>query len=206
MIEDRIIQENMYKLTLNDPYFLPHCGCDIELSLASGEIITLVGENGVGKTTLIERLFEAHHELMTLVDQRPLDLFYDRNLKQVKDFFLLGAGEKIDQEFFLRCWNKFHLEKKEQRMQSSLSGGEGQVLKICLSLAPSTDIYLLDEPSHYLDDSMKNILSLMLQELLQKKKSVIMIEHDLSWIQFPVRVNQLAVHNGTLIKEKSWTT
>ena len=145
----------MYKFQLTDPYFLPHSGCDIELSLTPGELVMLVGENGIGKTTLVRRFWEEASVSMTLIEQKPLDVFYDRSLKKIKEVFLSSQEGNISGKFFLNLWKRFGLEQKENRLHSSLSGGEGQALKICLGLARESDLYLLDEPSQFLDQSMK---------------------------------------------------
>jgi ABC-type Mn2+/Zn2+ transport system ATPase subunit len=196
----------MYNLHLNDPLFLPHCGCDISLSVQSGEMITIVGENGIGKTSLVQRFYQENADQMTLVEQIPLDIFYDRSLKKVKEIFLDARGHIIKKDFFLKVWSRFGLDKKEDRMQSSLSGGEGQVLKISLGLAPDTDLYLLDEPSHYLDDSMKVVLNELLQDLLSQNKSIIMIEHNYSWVKSSMKVIELEQKSSTLKIGKTWTT
>jgi translation initiation factor RLI1 len=196
----------MYNFNLNDPNFLPHCGCELQLSMEPGEVVTIVGENGLGKTTLVHRFYDDHRNRMTLIDQKNLDIFYDRNLVKLKQIFLESRESMINKEFFLECWNLFGLDKKEGRMQSSLSGGEGQVLKICLGLARETDIYVLDEPSQYLDSNMKIILSDLISNLIGKKKTVIMVEHDLTWQKFPMTINKLKIHENNLVKESSWNT
>jgi translation initiation factor RLI1 len=109
-------------------------------------------------------------------------------------------------DFFLICWEKFGLDKKEDRLLSSLSGGEGQALKICLGLAPKTEIYSLDEPSQYLDDGMKMVLGHVIQELLLRKKSIFMVEHDLNWQKFSLKVVQLEINNRNLMRGKEWIT
>jgi ABC-type Mn2+/Zn2+ transport system ATPase subunit len=196
----------MYNLHLNDPLFLPHCGCEIGLSLQSGEMITFVGENGIGKTSLVQRFYQEYASQMTLVDQKSLDIFYDRSLKKVKEIFLDARGDRLDKEFFLKSWSLFGLDAKEGRLQSSLSGGEGQALKIALGLAPLSDIYVLDEPSHYLDESMRKNLNTLLQDLISKNKSIIMVEHNYSWVKIPMKVFQLVQYAGTLKIGKTWNT
>ena len=196
----------MYNLHLNDPLFLPHCGCNISLSVQSGEMITLVGENGIGKTSLAQRFYQDNPDQMTLVEQKALDVFYDRSLKKVKEIFLDARGHMINKDFFLKAWARFGLDNKENRMQSALSGGEGQVLKISLGLAPDSDLYILDEPSHYLDESMKVVLNELLQDLLARNKSIIMIEHNYSWVRVPMKIFQLELKDGTLGIGKTWTT
>ncbi|WP_408095368.1 ATP-binding cassette domain-containing protein [Peredibacter sp. HCB2-198] len=194
----------MYKFKITDPHFLPHCACDIELTLMPGEILTLVGENGIGKSTLMNRIWLTGAHEMTYVEQRPLDYFYDRPLKRIKEVLLKARGDKIDEEFFFSLWKRFGLEQKESRMHSSLSGGEGQALKIALTLAQKSQCYLLDEPSQFLDVNMKQVLSSVMSELQAKEKSVLLVEHDKEWIR-RARFVQLGIVNETLKEVKSWT-
>ena len=194
----------MYNLKLHDPYFLPHIGCDIELSL--DKVMTLVGENGLGKTTLVERLHSGYSGRISIIEQRPLDAFYNRTLGRIKETFLSSRPGSIDTSLFLRAWEEFGLGKKEDRVLSSLSGGEGQALKICLGSAPVAEIYIMDEPSQYLDESMKKVLSDLILELFLRKKSVLMVEHDLKWQNFSMNVIQLKLDQHTLVKGSQWTT
>lgn len=196
----------MYNFRITDPYFLPHSGCDIELSLNPGELVMLVGENGIGKTTLVRRFWEAASVPMTLVEQKPLDVFYDRSLKKIKEVFLSSREGKISPEFFLELWKKFGLEQKENRLHSSLSGGEGQALKICLGLSLASDLYILDEPSQFLDQTMKKVLSEVISDLIKNKKSVLVIEHDFDWHKLPTTFIQIGMEEGTLKRTKTWTT
>lgn len=194
----------MYKFKMADPHFLPHCACDIELTVAPGEILTLVGENGIGKSTLMNRLWLTGAHDMTYVEQKPLDYFYDRPLHTIKAVLLKSRPDKIDKDFFLSLWKRFGLEQKESRLHSSLSGGEGQALKICLTLAQKAQCYLLDEPSQFLDVNMKQVLSSVLGELQEKQKSVVLVEHDKDWIK-QARFIQLGIVAETLKEVKSWS-
>jgi len=196
----------MYRFSLSDPQFLPHLGCEVDFSLEKGELICLVGENGLGKTTLMERFFKMNQPHVAMVHQRHLDFFYDRNLSRLKDIFLQSQHSEISLSRFHDYWKLFKLHEKEKRLFSSLSGGESQALKLCLSLSVSKDIYFLDEPSQFLDDVSKLKLSEMLQELSQKSKTMMIIEHDLSWMKFPMTVCQLEIKNHLLSRGRTWST
>lgn len=196
----------MLKLNLNDPQFLPHIGCDVELLLEIKEPLTIIGENGLGKSTLVHRFYSKHQDMMAIIEQKTMDQFYNRSLKTIKELYLTSGLEKIDRDFFVHCWTAFGLDKKESRMLDSLSGGEGQLLKIILGLAVNAKIYILDEPSQYLDESMKKTLSQLLIEQLRRDKAILMVEHDLNWQQFPMKIAELKNINRNLVVGREWNT
>ncbi len=195
----------MFSLKVNDPFFLPHCGCDIDVSVAPGSSLIICGENGLGKSSLVARWVHDSSYKVALVEQLSMDLFYNRSLKKLKQLFIDSCQKSIDQDFFLHCWQQFGLDKKEDRYQASLSGGEGQALKICLGLAADRSLYILDEPSQYLDENAKKVLNGCLEVLLARKKSIIMIEHDFSWICFRSERVQLEIDRNVLKIGKTWT-
>lgn len=196
----------MIKIKLIDDHFLPHCGVNIEFTLSAGQLVTFVGENGVGKTTLAKRVWQELRHDSTIVEQSPLDIFYDRSLLKVKEIFLHARKHAIDEKFFLELWERFGLSKKESRMHSTLSGGEGQLLKLCLSLSQTAKSYILDEPSQYLDHQMKEVLSKVIQQLLEQGKSILLIEHDYQWVKVPSSFIQLEVQAGMLKEARRWNT
>jgi ABC-type multidrug transport system ATPase subunit len=196
----------MYKLKVNDPNFLPHVGCNVEFLINRGELLTLVGENGVGKTSLIQRFCRENRALVSLAEQKTADFFYDRTLGRIKDIFLKSYKSDINLKSFNQYWNSFKLHTKQDRFQSSLSGGEAQALKLCFALSINRDIYVLDEPSQYLDDYSKMELSNILNQLLSTGKAIVLIEHDTSWIQIPMSVSALEIEGGSLIKGRTWNT
>jgi ABC-type Mn2+/Zn2+ transport system ATPase subunit len=196
----------MYQFKLNDPHFLPHYGCDVEICLEPGKVVAISGKNGIGKTTLLQRFYRQESFKMSLVEQAGLDFFYDRKLSQIKVIFLSARGNEVSKELFFKSWESFGLSQKEDRYQSKLSGGEGQMLKLCFGLAAKRDVYLLDEPSQYLDARSKTVLGEILNELIKHGSSILMIEHDLDWQKFDVNHVELEVVSGTLVKGKSWNT
>lgn len=195
----------MYRFRIADPQFLPHLKCDIDLTVGRGELLALTGENGLGKTTLLNRFRQESALSMTLVEQRAMDFFYDRTLGTVKKIYQESLNNS-SREYFNDLWATFGLDKKENRYQSSLSGGESQALKLCLALCLERDICLLDEPSQFLDEGTRAKLSNVLSDLLAKERAVILVEHDLSWLKFPVKGFQLDIQEGTLGKGRAWNT
>lgn len=195
----------MYNLKVNDPHFLPHCGCDIELTIKSGECAVIVGENGVGKTTLIRHFYEQQNKHAVLIEQKPLDIFYDRRLGKLKEIFLTTGHDFLDRDFFDRCWTSLGLNLKHDRFLATLSGGEGQALKICLGLAQKVPILFFDEPSQFLDSHSKLVLNELLQKLLEEKKSVFIVEHDVAWLTIPITFYKLGITERQLKVDRTWS-
>ena len=60
-----------------------------------------------------------------------------------------------------------------------LSGGELQRLAIALALKKDCDIYLIDEPSAYLDSELRVIASKVMKDwIIRNNRSAIIVEHD----------------------------
>lgn len=196
----------MHKFKIYDPDFLPHFGCDVEFNLAKGEGIVIVGENGIGKTTLIQKLWKERSEEIVLIEQKALDYFYDRTLFDLKKLLIEVRGKEIDKARFESLWEMMGLKGKENRKLSTLSGGENQSLKICVSLLKQSEVYFFDEPSQFLDQEKKQNLSKLISELLSQKKSVVIVEHDISWLPKNMNVIQLAAISNTVQRTNSWTT
>jgi energy-coupling factor transporter ATP-binding protein EcfA2 len=168
-------------------------------------LICFVGENGVGKTSLMEHLFINNQSLVSMIQQSSLNFFYDRQLYQIKDIFLKSQLKSVSLTRFEDYWKLFKLHEKENRLLSSLSGGESQSLKLCLGLSFLKDVYFLDEPSQFLDDFSKSKLSTLLKNLLDDSKSIVMIEHDLNWLKLPSIICPLEIKNNILSKGISWS-
>jgi len=194
----------MYNFELKDPSFLPHAGCEIEFSLKSSHGQLLVGENGVGKTTLLHRIWKqlSTESSVVLVEQRPLDYFYDRKVGEIKKI-LLGMGQKNS---LIDVWNTLGLHEKEDRFFSTLSGGENQTVKLATSLCLKASYYLLDEPSQFLDQIRKKKLTEILNQKIDEGSSVLIVEHNAQWLPQGFSVMEMISTDGWVKKGKTWIT
>lgn len=192
---------------LTDPLFLPHCACDLQVSVNTGKALVLIGENGLGKTTLLHRFYlDVPAASRVVVEQKTSEYFFDRKLITIKQFFLEAELKGFNQEAFHTLWNAFDLSSKEERLISNLSGGESQALKLCMSLCKEAEYYFLDEPSQFLDESKKKVLLQFLEYLLSREKTLLLVEHNLDWLPEGWDIQELKIEDNTLKQGAKWTT
>lgn len=194
----------MFTFSLKDPFFLPHLGCDIDLLIQKGETFFLTGENGLGKSTLLKKMSDSLPDSY-LLSQIPLDSFYDRSLRRFSSIAVEAFAGNLELETFQKLWYSFGLNLKMDRLLSHLSGGERQCVKLATGLSMRSSLLLLDEPSQYLDQEKKTILFKELSHLNRLGKSLVIVEHDLSWWKKETLVIPLEVHEKTLKKGSPWT-
>ena len=75
------------------------------------------------------------------------------------------------------------LAEKAEQKAGSLSGGQMRILEISRSMAFGADLFLLDEPTAGVSPKMKTEILHALQQLDRSDKTVLIIEHDINFIQ-----------------------
>ena len=198
---------------------------DINLELRSGQLACLIGENGIGKSTLLKTLtgFLPKLKGSLLLGNRDIESFSQRELaRQVSIVVtqkpdvqnltieeIIGLGRSPYTGFFgrLRAEDRkvvddaiatMGIEKLRGRMIQTLSDGERQKVMIAKALAQETPIILLDEPTAFLDFPSKAETFQSLQRMAHEKDKLILLStHDL---ELAVRFadSLLEVKKGTL--------
>ena len=156
-----------------------------EGELQSNEIIGVLGENGTGKTTFVKALagqLKVKGELTqseeVRVAYKPQYLDYSTDETLVADF-LAKARTKYNNQLI----KPLDLEKLFTKKISELSGGELQRTVIAKTLAEDAQVFLLDEPSAYLDVEQRLIVSKVIKRMANEQEfTVLVVEHDLMFI------------------------
>jgi len=164
---------------------------DFELNVRGGEIyegevVGIVGPNGIGKTTFVKIL-------AGIIE--PDEGNVDRKIKVSYKPQYIRAGEGTVRDIFEMNRDKFHLlYEKEilrplgihdlyERKLKDLSGGELQIVSIAFSLSMEADIYLIDEPSAYLDAKQRMRAAKIIRRIMEKEgKAAMVVEHDVYFI------------------------
>ena len=149
---------------------------DISVSFPTGEITTIVGPNGCGKTTLVQCL----NGVSKVTSGPTLPV---RTLVEHGRFPHLGFSRRKtekDREIVTRAMEFTHVETYADQYVDTLSGGIRQRVFLAMILAQDCDYIVLDEPTTYLDFiGQRDFLSLI-RSLKENGKTVILILHDLN--------------------------
>ena len=180
----------------------------LQLDLGRGEQLIIHGANGAGKTTLLRAMlglapitegtikigdflvgsdqWKANRSIIGYVHQ-----------ENIKNNFPISSGEVVQiglgklriskseteyrVEVAMRRTGSFHLIAQPYH---TLSGGEKQRVSLARCLCQNARIFLLDEPTSFLDQQGKEDLLLLLHELSQNEApTMILVSHDLQWIE-----------------------
>lgn len=171
----------------------------LDFSLPPGEVIGIVGENGIGKSTLArvcvglaqpekgDILLDGKksskkqriHKSYYVMQDADYQLFSDSVSGE------LTIGKEEDQEAgeqALQILEGLGILSYKDRHPGSLSGGEKQRLTIAVALMKNSEILLLDEPTSGLDGRNMLRVSELLKGLAQQGKTVLVISHDAEFL------------------------
>src|SRR5476649_775987 len=151
-----------------------------ELSVSTGERVSLVGRNGSGKSTLLKiaaqlvepdrgSVFVQPGALVRYLPQEPDFSGYISTLAYVE------AGLRPTDDPYIARHLLEELGLTGQEDPSHLSGGEARRASLARVLAPSPDILLLDEPTNHLDLTTIEWLE---SELDSRRSALVIISHD----------------------------
>jgi ATP-binding cassette subfamily E protein 1 len=157
--------------------------------IRSGEIVGIVGPNAIGKTTFVKMLAGVvpptkgtiEYDLKISYKPQYITPDYEGN---VQEYFETYAPQLFSSSFYqTEVYDALHLKYLQDQTLDTLSGGELQRVAIAASVVKEADIYLIDEPSAYLDSQQRMIVSRMLRRVIEKSgKSAMVVDHDVYFI------------------------
>ena len=118
---------------------------------------------------------------MTLLENMQLAL--ESRKDKPTGLFPWSARTKELQDEAMKYLREIHLEEKAQHKAGALSGGQMRLLEIVRTLAVGSDLFLLDEPTAGVSPKMKEDIAESIKRLQTLGKTVLIIEHDITFIQ-----------------------
>ena len=151
------------------------------------EVLAILGANALGKTTFARILAgelkpdKGKIDSSVKISYKPQYIRIDFN-GRVKEF-LAKIANVNSKEYRIEIIKPLGLEKLLEKNVNELSGGEIQRVAIAFCLSKQADLYLLDEPSAFLDVEQRLGVAKLINKIVDfKEKSSIVIDHDLLFL------------------------
>ncbi len=195
----------------------------ISLTINKGEIVTLIGSNGAGKSTTLrtisgitpprggEVVFEdevinavpAHKIVERGISQSPEGRRIFANLT-VRENLEMGAFTRNDKDGILKDMDRVYglfprLKERVNQRGGTLSGGEQQMLAIGRALMANPRVLLLDEPSMGLAPVLVDQIFEIIQNINQQGTTILLVEQN-ALVALSIADRAYVLQTGTIVK------
>lgn len=170
--------------------------------IGQGEVMGILGMNGIGKTTFIKMLAGVEEPSEGSVSNPDIKVSYKSQYISreggglAEDILRKAAGTKFEESWYRgEVIDPLHVKRMLDREIDVLSGGELQRVAIAECLSRDADIYLLDEPSAYLDVEERLAVARSIRRITKMRGvTAFVVEHDIVTQDFIA--DKLMIFNG----------
>ena len=186
---------------INVYYGAIHAVKDVSFQVEEGEIVTLIGANGAGKSTILKTISGLLHSrtgTISFLDQNinavPAHRIITRGLAQVPEgravFLQMTVEENLEMGGYTRpageidpslerVYEQFpRLKERRRQIAGTLSGGEQQMLAMGRALMSKPKLLMLDEPSMGLAPILVDQIFEIIQRLHQNGTTILLVEQN----------------------------
>lgn len=186
---------------------------DINFTINEGEIVGLLGHNGVGKSTIQRILANRENATsgqvfnngevqnteceITNVVYVPDKIILIANLSIIENFQLFVKNRQANQEYFEKYIDVIGLKKTDRI--SSLSKGNQEIVQIIILLSIEADLYLLDEPFSAVDIFRRELIQQIVIDLSfrHENASIIITSHLINEVE-PMLSRVIYLNDGRI--------
>lgn len=164
------------------------------------DIIGVLGENGIGKTTFMKILADVHcADTGTKTDTIAVS-YKPQYIKTDSEELVISYLQRAIEKYKTMLIRPLDLEPIMMMQLNQLSGGQLQRVAIAHALSQEADLFLLDEPSAYLDVEQRLVISKVIRDIMDLSgKTAMIIDHDLLFIDYIS--DQIMVFDGIPSKQ-----
>jgi lipoprotein-releasing system ATP-binding protein len=192
---------------------------EIDLSIGTGEIVSIVGSSGAGKTTLLHILgtldkpdkgeLMLHGKRFDHLSGKALSFFRNQHIGFVFQFhhllpeftalenvcipgWIAGVKKQAVEKKAMELLERLGIHSRAEHKPNALSGGEQQRVAVARALINGADVIFADEPTGNLDSLNANALHLLFKELRDEfNRSFVIVTHNKELAAMSDRVLEL---------------
>lgn len=163
-------------------------------NISKNQTIGILGENGIGKTTFVKILADVIKSDNGKIEG-DVKVSYKPQYIQADDEFVAVVLKNAISKYEIDLIRPLELKHLLDKKLSELSGGQLQRVAIAYCLSQEADLFLLDEPSAYLDVEQRLIAAKVITDMMYKKNSsALVVDHDLLFVDY--LSNSIMVFSG----------
>jgi energy-coupling factor transport system ATP-binding protein len=218
---DEILTAHGICKTFQDDF---HALIDVNAAFEKGKVISILGQNGSGKTTFVKHLNGLYSPTrgsikykgiettgksvaqiskdIILVFQHPEHMLFEETVYRELTFCARAQGVNFSEEEALEVLSEYDLIEYKEELPVNLSMGKKHLLTILSVLFSSAEVIILDEPTLGMDLHLKNKLEDIVLRLTSKGKTVIIISHEIPLV-FKISDELLILNEGVKLKQDS---